>query len=171
MGFGARLIAGLLAGFAGGAVAGLAEAAVIAATSDLTEYWLFLFGAVSYGAIGSAIGAGWAVLSSIVPALRSDVRATAQSAAWPAALLGLVVGRFRIIRDAFGESLPLMSGAGIAVHVGLLIGAAIVFALVAAWIRSRAGRRGPLLGAAGAAIGCVVLGALAAGVLGALLGG
>ncbi len=171
MGFVQRLVAGLLAGFAGGAVAGLGESAVIAATSEITEYWLFLFGAVSYGAIGSAIGAGWAVHSALVPALRSEIGATARSAGLAAALLGVVVGRFRIIRDAFGESLPLASAAGIGVHVGLVIGALLFYAAVAAWVRGRASRRGPIGGAAGAAIGCVAFGALLAGALSALFGG
>ena len=109
MGIGTRLIAGLLAGFAGGAVAGLGESAVIASTSELTEYWLFLFGALTYGAIGSAIGAGWSLLSAIVPRWRSGIGATARSAGLTAALLGLVVARFRVVRDAFGESLPTLA--------------------------------------------------------------
>ena len=171
MGFGQRLVAGLLAGFAGGAVAGLGESAVIAATSEITEYWLFLFGALSYGAFGSAIGAGWAVLSSIVPALRSEIATTARSAGLAAALLGIVVGRFRIVRDMFGESLPIASAAGIAVHLGLIVGAVLVYAAVAAWVRGRASRRGPVGGAAGAAVGSIALSALLAGALTALFGG
>jgi arylsulfatase A-like enzyme len=171
MGIGTRVIAGLLAGFAGGAVAGLGESAVIASTSELTEYWLFLFGALTYGAIGSAIGAGWSVLSAIVPSWRSGIGATARSAGLAAALLGLVVARFRVVRDAFGESLPLFSATGIAVHVGLLLGAVVLYALVAGWLRSRASRRGPAAGAAGAAVGTIVLGALLAGVLTTVFGG
>ncbi len=171
MGIGTRLIAGLIAGFAGGAVAGLGESAVIASTSELTEYWLFLFGALSYGAIGSAIGAGWAVVSAIVPGWRSGIDATARSAGLTAALLGLVVARFRVVRDAFGESLPLLSTTGVAVHVGLVLGAVVLYAIVAAWLRSRASRRGPVAGAAGAAAGTLALGALVAGVLTAILGG
>lgn len=171
MGIGTRLIAGLLAGFAGGAVAGLGESAVIASTSELTEYWLFLFGALTYGAIGSGIGAGWSLVSAIVPGWRSGIGSTARSAGLTAALLGLVVARFRVVRDAFGESLPLFSATGIAVHVGLVLGAVVLYLLVAAWLRSRASRRGPVAGAAGAAAGTIALGALLAGVLTAIFGG
>ena len=54
----------MLAGFADGAMVGLVKAEVIAVTRDLTEYWLALF-----GAIGSLIGRGSAVLSTRVRVL------------------------------------------------------------------------------------------------------
>jgi arylsulfatase A-like enzyme len=161
MSFVTRVIAGVLGGFAGGALAGIGESMVIAATSEITEYWLFLFGAASYGLIGAGIGGGWSVVSGVLPRLRSKEGSAASSTALPAALLGLVVGRFRIIRDAFGESLPLLSGAGIAVHLGLLVGALVVYLLVSGAVRRSAARRGPLGATVVATVAMLVVGGLA----------
>jgi arylsulfatase len=171
MSFVSRLIAGILGGFAGGALAGIGESLVIAATSEITEYWLFLFGAASYGLIGAGIGAGWSVVSGVLPRLRSQAASAASSAGLAAALLGLVVGRFRIIRDAFSESLPLLSGAGIAVHVGLLVGALVVYLLVAGAVRRRAARRGPVAATAVSAAAMLVVGGLASVMANVVAGG
>jgi len=171
MSFITRLIAGVLGGFAGGALAGIGESAVIAATSDITEYSLFLFGAVSYGLIGAGLGGGWSVVSGIFPRLRSLAAAAASSAGLAAALLALVVGRFRIVRDVFSENLPLLSGAGIAVHVGLLVGAAVVYLVVASVIRSSAAKRGPIGATMLASVVAIAIGALAGVVLSAVAGG
>ena len=171
MSFVTRLIAGILGGFAGGALAGIGESVVIAATSEITEYWLFLFGAVSYGLIGAGIGGGWSVVSGILPRLRSNEASVGSSAALPAALLGLVVGRFRIIRDAFSESLPLLSGAGIAVHVGLLVGALAVYLLVSAAVRRSAARRGPIAASVAATVAMLIAGGLASIVTNVVAGG
>lgn len=160
MSFVVRVIAGILGGFSGGALAGIGESLVIAATSQITEYWLFFFGAASYGLIGAGIGAGWSVVSGALPRLRSAEASAASSAALTAALLGLVVGRFRVVRDAFGESLPLLSGTGLAVHAGLLVGAAVVYLAVSAAVRRSAGRRGPVGATAVAAVGVLIAGAL-----------
>lgn len=161
MSFVTRLIAGALGGFAGGALAGIGESAVIAATSDITEYWLFFFGAATYGLIGAGIGAGWSIVCGVLPRLRTNEASAASSAGLTAALLGIVVGRFRIIRDAFGESLPLVSGAGIAVHVGLLVGALVVYVLISAVLRRSTARRGPVGATLVAAIAALALGGAA----------
>ena len=50
-----RVLAGTLGGFVGGSLIGLGEAAVISAVSAPSEYWVFLFGSVSYGLIGAGI--------------------------------------------------------------------------------------------------------------------
>jgi len=171
MNFVTRLIAGILGGFAGGALAGIGESVVIAATSEITEYWLFLFGAASYGLIGAAIGGGWSVVSGILPPLRSKEASAASSTALPAALLGLVVGRFRIIRDVFSESLPLLSGTGIGVHVGLLVGAGLVYLLVAGAVRRGASRRGPIGATLRASIAVLAVGALASVAANVAVGG
>jgi len=171
MSFVMRVIAGILGGFAGGALAGIGESLVIAATSEITEYWLFLFGAASYGLIGAGIGAGWSVVSGVVPRLRSPEASAASSAGLPAALIGLVVGRFRIVRDAFGESLPLLSGTGIAVHAMLLVGAVVVYVLVSAAVRRGAGRRGVVGATAVASVGMLIAGVLVSIVLNVAAGG
>ncbi len=88
-----------------------------------------MFASVSYGLFGSLMGIGGAVALSVVPVLRSQVLVLASAAAAAAAALGMVVSRFRIIRDLFGESLAMASAAGIAVHLGVLVGGAL-FALV-----------------------------------------
>jgi arylsulfatase A-like enzyme len=171
MSFVTRLIAGILGGFAGGALAGIGESVVIAATSEITEYWLFLFGTASYGLIGAAIGGGWSVASGILPRLRSNEASAASSAALPAALLGLVVGRFRIIRDVFSESLALLSGTGIGVHVALLVGAAVVYLVIAGALRRSAERRGPVGATLRAAVATLVVGALCSVVANVAVGG
>jgi hypothetical protein len=49
------LLGGLLAGGLGGALVGVAESALVTWTSAANdEYWLVLFGAIAYGAIGAA---------------------------------------------------------------------------------------------------------------------
>src|SRR5690349_17461493 len=100
-----KIPAGMVGGFVGGALVGLAEAALIAATGGGDEFGVFRFGAISYGLIGAAIGAGVGVGTAILPFLARDARrASAFSAGAVAALLGLAVARFRIVRDIYLEN-------------------------------------------------------------------
>jgi arylsulfatase A-like enzyme len=126
-----KIPSAVLGGFVGGCLVGLAEAVVIAVAGGGDEYGVFRFGAISYGLIGAALGAGVGVGTSILTFFARDARsAGALAAGGVAALLGLAVARFRIVRDVFAESLPIASGQGLAVHAGLLVGAVVVLWLV-----------------------------------------
>ncbi len=171
MDFVKRVAAGLLGGFVGGAVVGVAEAVVVSLVSGPSEYWVFVFGAISYGFFGAVMGAGFGVAVSIVRVVRTEPAVMGAACGVVVALLGLVVGRFRIIRDVFGESLPIASPAGIGVHVGLLVGALVCFLIFRALLAGAAARRG-VFGAglrwggtlvAGAFVVAVVLNVVAGG--------
>lgn len=166
-----RVLVGAVGGFAGGALVGVCEAAVISLVSGLTEYWVFLFGAVSYGGFGAAMGAGWAVAASLLAATRAATSVVGVSAGLVAAALGIVVARFRVIRDVFGESLAIGSGAGIAVHVGLIVGALVVFLVVRKLLCGAAERRGPLAAGLRWAVTVLVVALLSAVGLNAIAGG
>ncbi|MBI5506846.1 MAG: sulfatase [Deltaproteobacteria bacterium] len=163
-----KILAGVLGGFVGGALVGLGEAVVIAVWGGAEDFGVFLFGAVAYGLIGAVLGGGAALASVVLPFLARDGAAAAGLGGGAvAALLALAVVRFRIIRDLFAENLPISSQTGIAVHLGLLAGAILVFVLVrwivAGWGRSRMGVVSTLI----AAVVLVVIGAVTSAVLNA----
>ncbi|HYC01367.1 MAG TPA: sulfatase [Candidatus Limnocylindrales bacterium] len=141
-----KIIAGAIGGFIGGALVGLVEAVVVALGGGAEEFGVFLFGAISYGLIGTAIGGGAGLGTVILPFLARDSAASAGFCAGTvAALLGLAVARFRIVRDVFAENLPIGSAQGIIVHVGLLIGAILVFWLVRRFVLRIARSGAPIL--------------------------
>lgn len=171
MDFVKRVTAGLLGGLVGGALVGLAEAAVVAAVSGPSEYWVFVFGAASYGLIGAAMGAGFGFAVSFVRIVGTEPAVLGAACGLVVAALGLVVARFRIIRDVFGESLPLASSAGIAVHVGLLIAAGIGFLAMRALLAGAAARRGTFAAAARYAVAIVGAALVATVILNVVAGG
>jgi arylsulfatase A-like enzyme len=125
-----KIPAGMVGGFVGGALVGLAEAALIAATGGGDEFGVFRFGVISYGLIGAVLGAGVGVATAILSFFARDARsASALSTGAVAAVLGLAVARFRIVRDVYLENLPIGSKEGLIVHIGLLV-AAIVLLVV-----------------------------------------
>jgi arylsulfatase A-like enzyme len=143
-----RIFAGAAGGFAGGALVGVVEGGVIAAGGGAAEYWVFFFAACSYGLLGAAMGGGWGLLCAVLPlpALKQSTQAVA--AGLVTASLGLVVSKFRITRDLFAENLPLASSSGIAVHLGLLVGALLLFLLLRAVVQRRVQDKGDALTAA-----------------------
>jgi len=170
-----RVAAGTVGGFIGGAVVGAAEATVVAMVGDLTEYWAFFFGAVSYGAFGALMGFGWGAATVVTGALIAPLRRVApvmgSAAGIVAALLGIVVARFRIIRDVFSESLAIASGTGIAVHIGLLVFGVVAFAVVARLLSRSVEKRGAVSAAFVWAGSSIVGSLIVAVVLTAALGG
>lgn len=126
-----KIPSAIFGGFIGGSLVGLSEAVVIAIAGGSDEYGVFRFGAISYGLIGAVLGAGIGLGTAILSFLARDARsAGALAAGSVAALLGLAVARFRIVRDLFAESLPVASTQGLLVHLGLLVGALLVLWLV-----------------------------------------
>lgn len=124
MEIGRKLVAGMLGGWVGGAFIALLEAVVILLGGGSEEFGVFFFGAVMYGLIGAGMGLGWGVATAVLSFLGRDAESTLAGAGGiTAALLGLAVTRFRVVRDVFGESLPLFSATGIVVHV-LIVGLA-----------------------------------------------
>ena len=113
------LVAGTLGGACGGAMVGLIEAGVIAATSGTPEeYWLFPYAVLSYGLLG-------ATCALAVVAVATAIRKTPQDtlglgAAVAVFLLGGAVARYHVILRVFHEEIVLRSGVGIAVHAALL---------------------------------------------------
>lgn len=131
MEFGRKIAAGVLGGWVGGALVGLLEASVVAAVGGCDEFGVFGFAAMSYGFIGAGMGLGWGVTTSILDFFGRDPESTLAGAGGiVVALLGLVVTRFRVVRDVFGENLPIGSLQGIAVHVALVVAAALAFYLL-----------------------------------------
>src|SRR6185369_12871505 len=112
-----RVFVGLLGGAVGSALVGFGEAAVVAASSDATEYWAFVFGVLSYALFGAAIGGGWGVAAAILSRRANDHATLATGGALAAAMLGLVVARFRVARDLFAEKLPIATPTGLGVHL------------------------------------------------------
>ena len=137
-----RVISGLLGGAIGGALVGFVEAAVVTLTGGATEYWAFLFGTVVYAVFGAVIGSGWGVLASMLLRSRSDVWVMGSAGGVACSLLALVVSRFRIIRDLFAESLAIASPVGIAVHVGIVVGAVLILVVLSRSLSSAAARNG-----------------------------
>jgi arylsulfatase A-like enzyme len=131
MDFGRKLAAGVLGGWVGGALVGLVEAMIVASVGGCEEFGVFGFGALAYGSIGAAMGLGWAVATLVLNFLGRDPESTLAGAGGVVvALMGLVVIRFRVVRDIFGENLPLGSMQGVLVHVGLILLAALAFYLL-----------------------------------------
>ena len=140
-----RILLGAVGGFFGGSVVGLIEAAVIAMGGGLAEYYVFLFGALAYGLFGAAMGAGIGFVSAFLSFFDEDGVALATAAGLAAAALLFVVGRFRVVRDVFGEALPITSGTGVAVHVALLVVAAVLAVLLGRGLARAAEGRGAFL--------------------------
>lgn len=147
------LIAAAVGGACGGWVVGLGEAILVTATSAPEEYGLFAFAIASYGLLGAAVGAGgWAGLSLVALALgrRLPWPPLAVGAVLAFLPLALAIGRYHVLQRIFREGLPLLSGAGLAVHA--LIAASVAF-LAVVFYRKLA----PLAARRGASLGILVL--------------
>ena len=142
-----KVMFGALGGFVGGALIGIYEAVIVSAGGGLEEFGVFSFATLSYGLLGSLAGAGWGLGTCVIPFFGRQAEAVLPvSAALVAALLDIVVTRFRVIRDVFGESLPLASTSGIAVHVGLVVAAAVLFFVVYRVMSGAVHKRGGMAG-------------------------
>lgn len=141
------LMAGLGAGISAGALAGLAEGLSIWLGDPAAGALAPLYGGLFYLVLLGLAGAPAGLVAWALARWRKSEGWTPRWA-WTLSLVALlapvalVVARFRIIRDIFHEKLALGSGAGIGVHVGLLVGAAALAAGLW-WLTSPTGR-GPL---------------------------
>jgi arylsulfatase len=159
------LAAALMAGGLGGALVGIGEATLVSATSaSADEYWLFLFGALSYGGIGAAFGLAGGVVWQIVRRGRASLTQLAQiGAAFGVLLPTFAVARYHVAQRIFQEQLVLASASGVAAHVGLLIGTLVAAVLAALLVRAclRLGGEMAVVGVLAVIIGGAWLGGLA----------
>ncbi|MFP6626449.1 MAG: sulfatase [Deltaproteobacteria bacterium] len=154
MGFVGRVYVGALGGAAGGALAGFAEGALIAATGGGVEAWVLVLGPLYYAVFGAMAGAGWGFAASVLPVSKQPEAVGPVAGGLAVAFLVAVVGRFRIVRDVFAESLPLGSPTGLLVHAGIVGLAAVVCWLFVRSMRPAVAKRG-MVGAALARLGGV----------------
>ena len=156
------LLAALLAGGLGGALVGVAESALVTFTSAANdEYWLVLFGVLSYGAIGAGVGLGAGVLWQLLRRGRAGTVALAQVGAFAGMLpLALFVGRYQVNQRLFDEGLTLASSLGLMTYGAILL-VAVLASLVALFL-ARASAR--VLGAAGPGVAFAALAAVAWGI-------
>jgi len=162
-----KLVAAVLGGLVGGSLVGLLEALLIAWTGGGEEYGVFRFGVIAYGLIGATVGAVFGLATIVLPFLARDARvAGGLAGGGAAALLGLAVARFRIVRDLYAENLPIGSPEGMVVHAGLFAAALLVLWLVRRLLLgiSREGGAG-IVAAAVVAVALVGAGAAATAVL------
>ncbi len=128
-------LAGLAAGAVAGAFVGFGEGVSIFLGDTGAGGFAPLYGGLFYAVL---LGLGGAPFGAFVGLVGHVLKREAWEArwAWTATLVALVtpvalvVLRFRIIRDVFHEKLAIGSGAGIGVHLGLVVfGAVLALAL------------------------------------------
>lgn len=136
-------------GALGGLLLGIGEVVYLTARhSNLTFLTALPYATLLYGAIGLLGGAGLGLLLWAFSRATSPQQQAGLTARWSAGLLiagvGLVVARYRLIRDVFEERFQTFSLQGLLVHAALLVGA---LALLGATLflgkrlaRTRAGR-------------------------------
>lgn len=156
------LLGGLLAGGLGGALVGVAESALVTWTSAASdEYWLVLFGVLSYGAIGAGCGVAAALAWQLLRRGRAGDVALAQVGAFAGMLpLAFAVARYQINQRVFDEGLTFASGMGAMTHGAILVVAAL--ASLAALLVARALTRA--LGVLGPGVALGLLAAAAWGI-------
>jgi len=157
-------LAGGLAGALGGGLVGFGEALLVTFTSGAAdEYWLFLFGVLSYGALGAALGIGVALAWQIVRRGRAGGFELAQLGAGLAVFVPLLaVGRYHVAQRVFSEGLDFSSTSGMLAHALIFAGAAVTALLTVGLVRLLCrvvGRAGPLLAFAALAASACLIGA------------
>lgn len=141
-------LVGAFAGAVGGGVLGLAESMLVTWTAAAAqEYWLFLFGVLSYGAVGALFGTGAAVAWRLVRGGRAGNFETAQIAAGLGFLFpALFVTRYHVSKRLFNEQLGFATGSGILAHVLIFVGVILAAFLIVGLLRlvyRRVGIAGP----------------------------
>jgi arylsulfatase A-like enzyme len=140
-----KSLAGMGAALVAGAIVGFFEGLVVWGSDPAAAAWAPLYGVLFYALLVSGGGLGFGLLAAILAKVRKLESWTARQV-WTMSLLvillpvGLVVARFRVIRDIFHEKLQLASAAGLGVHLGLVVGAAAVGAGL--WFLTREREKG-----------------------------
>ncbi|MFW6049847.1 MAG: sulfatase-like hydrolase/transferase [Myxococcota bacterium] len=138
---------GLGAGALAGAAVGIAEGAVVLASSNAApSYGALAYGAVAYGLLcaggGTALGALLAWSGRwLQRAAVEEPRAYGHLAALMVSVPAFALGAFRIRRDVFHEQLAWKSPEGLGVLAACLAAAAILYAVLALGLRVATARR------------------------------
>ena len=122
---------GLCSAAAAGALVGAAEGGVVLAGREGASPGVILYGEVMYALIalmpGLALGVAGALVYAFWGIGQEKGRAASLYFCATLAPMGLVIVRFRILRDLFHEKLRLASAMGVGVHLALLVGAVLLF--------------------------------------------
>ncbi len=122
---------GLCAAAAAGALVGAAEGGVVLAGRAGASPGVILYGEGMYALIalmpGLALGVAGALAYALWGVGKDRGRAASFYFCATLAPMGLVIARFRILRDLFQEKLRLASAMGVGVHIALLAGAVLLF--------------------------------------------
>lgn len=155
------LLLGTLAGALGGALLGIAESALVSATSArANEYWLFLFGVIAYGAIGAGLAFGIVLLWQLVRRGAASDRQLAHVGIVAAVALPMMaVARYHVAQRIFEEKLPVLSASGLLVHAALVVAALVAVGLAVVLVRG-CYRLGGTLGVPAALVVAVAAAAL-----------
>jgi len=141
------LLAGIAGGLIAGALAGFGEGLSVFVGDPSAGAMAPVYGVVFYAVLLSVLGGGVGLAGFVVSRVKDAERFSARWT-WAVSLLvtlvpvAVVVVRFRVVRDVFHEKLALASGAGIGVHVGLLVMAAAL--VVGLWWLLRPVDKAPL---------------------------
>ena len=143
---------GFGAGLLGGVVVGIIEGLVVLASSaSASDASVLAYGAVAYGLAGATISAvACAAIAVSGRMLKREAdeesRLYARTTAAVIALCGLALTAFRIRRDLFREELEWKSLLGVGILLACMLGAALLYAVLAWVLRSVTSRtRGSVL--------------------------
>jgi glucan phosphoethanolaminetransferase (alkaline phosphatase superfamily) len=122
---------------------------ILKSGSGTPDYGVYWYAALAYGGIFGTIGAGMGLFSALSGRLMQR-EALTESLAFARLAAGLLAGSalaitaFRIRRDYYHEELKWMSGKGLGVLAGCIVGAIVLYLVVATVLRllssGRAGR-------------------------------
>jgi arylsulfatase A-like enzyme/uncharacterized membrane protein YbhN (UPF0104 family) len=142
---------GLAAGLLAGAALGCGEAwLVLAGSSAAPDYGVLWYGCLVYALVLGSVGSVLAFFSAWTGRLvqreaLSPALSFARGAAGLFALCGLAIGAFRLRRDFYHEELQWKSLQGLAVLLGCVVCALLVYLVSSFWLRRLAERFGVLL--------------------------
>jgi len=149
--FAAHAALGMVAGLLAGPTLGLGEWQAITQISGQPDTSALSFAIIAYTVVAALFGMGLGVLGALLGVVmqrRNPNRRTRPVSVWAQlarywavnlSLIGVIVARFRIVRDAFDGSLPIFSPAGLLVHAGLIVAPLVLIGLVWWLTRTRPG--------------------------------
>ncbi|MFQ6104066.1 MAG: sulfatase [Candidatus Glassbacteria bacterium] len=125
-----RCALGFLGGLLAGMIIGIVESIVVAAGGvELPDMGIFPYAVLSYGILSAFLGLGLGVvgffISHFISLKRPAYRVFSFYLSVVLILEGIIIGRFRIIRDVFHEKHP-----GPMLDLGLFVSAVIIFFLL-----------------------------------------